>query len=59
MRKILVLVIGLSFLVAFSGCTVGQETKQGILTTEKTTTSVGIGGVQKETKTCPFWDRDC
>lgn len=58
MKKILVILL-LVVLVVFSGCTAGQETKQGVLTTEKTTTSVGIGGIEKETKTCPFWDRDC
>lgn len=61
-RQIMALIlIGLAIfgVVAVSGCTTGREVEHGVLTSKKTTTSIGWGGVEKETKTCPFWDRDC
>lgn len=37
----------------------GEESKDGIFTTKKTTTKLGWGGLKKKTKNCPFWNRDC
>ena len=62
MVKILSLVmIGLLLfsVIVISGCVVNEEQDHGMLTTKKTTTSVGINGIKTETKNCPLWDRDC
>jgi hypothetical protein len=59
-KLIALLLIALLFgVVVISGCTISEEKKHGFLGTEKTTTRVGPGGIEKETKTCPFWDRNC
>lgn len=64
MKTIAIVLIALllfSF-VALSGCTTQvseSTTDRGIFGTEKTTTTVGTGGVQTTTKTCPFWNPDC
>ena len=46
-------------LILVSGCTIAEEKQQGLLATQKTTTRITLSGVEKETKTCPFWNRDC
>ena len=59
-KAIVLLVIVLMLSVVVSGCvTLGEEKEHGLLGTKKTTTSIGVGGIEQETKTCPFWNRDC
>lgn len=59
MKLIVLLVVVLLLTVFVSGCTTSTERTHGALTTEKTTTKITPGGIEKDTKTCPFWDRDC
>lgn len=54
----IVLLVGL--LCSTFGCTVASSTKDnGLFGTEKTTTTVGSGGVSTTTKNCPFWNPNC
>ncbi|MFH1839872.1 MAG: hypothetical protein ABH849_01865 [Nanoarchaeota archaeon] len=63
MNKILIFIV--LFVLVFSmifvttACTVKTEKEDGLFSTKKTTTSVTGRGIVKETKNCPFWDRDC
>jgi len=61
MKKIAILVIVLLLLsiVAFSGCTVFEERTDNTFSSQKKTTECGIGGCKTQTKQCPFWNRDC
>lgn len=62
MRKIVLVFVLVVVLLAFAfaGCTVSSSEKDnGIFGTEKSTTTVGPGGVHTTTKTCPFWNPNC
>ena len=63
MKKILTifLLVFLVFSLVFvtTGCTISEEKDHGTFSTKKTTTKLTEKGIQKETKKCPFWNRDC
>jgi len=56
---LLLLVLGLMVCGCDGKITTSQERDDGFLSTKKSTTRCGIGGCEKESKSCPFWDRDC
>ena len=56
---VIVLFILLVATAGLSGCTVAEQSNDGVFSTQKTTTTWTSNGIQTNTKDCPFWNRNC
>jgi hypothetical protein len=45
--------------IVLAGCVVSESREDTLWGTKKSQTEVGVGGVQTQTKECPFWNRNC